>query len=129
MSVDGILGGGVIQRALPPGWRHRPRLTVRTDAGALLGESQSFAREDGLFVIAAREDHDGEEVPHVSCSFPDRLPSWADLKAVKALFLGDCFAVQMLPPEREYVNLHEYVLHLWARSDGSDPTKAREAQP
>lgn len=51
---------------------------------------------------------------HVSVSIADRCPSWEDMCRVKAMFWGDDEAVvQFHPPKSEYVNNHEFCLHLW----------------
>jgi hypothetical protein len=52
---------------------------------------------------------------HVSCSLPDRLPTWEEMKEVKNKFIGpDKVAVQVFPRESDFVNLHPYCLHLWS---------------
>ena len=56
---------------------------------------------------------DGRLWIHVSLSQRHRLPSYADLCRVKALFIGDRQALQVLPRREKHVNLAE-VLHVWA---------------
>jgi len=75
---------------------------------------------DNLAVIASgATEKDGRRWLHVSLSRPSRLPSWEDLREVKDTFIGkDRKAVQVLPPEAEYVNRHPHVLHLWSCFDG-----------
>lgn len=98
---------------LPAGWSV---VENRFDGSKYLNARSRMA------VIASVEEHDGQRWLHVSCSFPDRLPSWDDLKMVKETFIGrEALALQVLPPETEYVNLHPYCLHLWARIDGVRP--------
>lgn len=81
-----------------------------------------FDRNKALLVICSgRVEEDGKRWIHVSCSRRGRLPSWDDLKKVKHVFLGrEAKAIQILPPEDQYVNFHPYVLHLWTCLDG-DP--------
>jgi hypothetical protein len=69
----------------------------------------------GLSVITSgKTERDGKRWWHVSCAYPDRLPRWSDLREVKDLFIGkEKKAVQVLPAESEYVNIHPYCLHLW----------------
>lgn len=57
---------------------------------------------------------DGEGWEHVSVSRTKRVPSWAEMCEVKALFWDpeDC-VVQFHPPASEYVNAHPNCLHLW----------------
>lgn len=51
---------------------------------------------------------------HVSFSHPCHLPSWREIKLVRALFFPkDEDALQVLPRESLYVNDHPYCLHLW----------------
>ena len=57
---------------------------------------------------------DGEGWEHVSVSLENRNPNWREMCLIKNMFWGkeDC-VVQYHPPESEYVNNHEYCLHLW----------------
>ena len=91
--------------ALPDGWR----LTETLLDGAF------YKHADGLLVCAsAMKFDDGKFWLHVSCSRRDRLPSWADLRRVKDIWIGrDKTALQVLPPASDYVNLYPNVLHLW----------------
>lgn len=51
---------------------------------------------------------------HVSMSYPDRDPSWDEIKAVRAAFFpGDMDAGMMLPREADYINVHSHCFHLW----------------
>ena len=72
-----------------------------------------------LFVLcSARTENDGKRWMHVSCSRRNRLPSWEELRLVKDTFIGrERKAIQVLPPDSEYVNIHGYVLHLWCCLD------------
>ena len=57
---------------------------------------------------------DGQEWDHVSVSRPDRTPTWAEMCAIKALFWGDeDVVVQYHSPRSEWVNNHQYCLHMW----------------
>lgn len=56
---------------------------------------------------------------HVSVSRSDRLPNWDELSLVKKVFIGeDRAAVHVLPKASDYVNLHEFCLHLWSPEHG-----------
>lgn len=83
-------------------------------------EAGSVFRLGPLNVIASLDVLRGNSPPstvwlHVSVSRSDRLPSWTDLGFVKQCFIGDDReAVQVLPKESDYVNLHKYCLHLWS---------------
>lgn len=69
-------------------------------------------------ICSATVEEDGRRWMHVSCSKPRCLPTWEDIRLVKDTFIGrERRAIQVLPPESEYVNLHPYVLHLWSCLD------------
>ena len=69
----------------------------------------------------------GQPWEHVSVSLPDRTPTWAEMCWVKNLFWGDdeC-VVQFHPPKSEYVNRHEYCLHMWRPVSGEFPMPPRQ---
>ena len=51
---------------------------------------------------------------HLSVSFEDETPSWDFMQCMKELFWKDdevCF--QLHPSKDEYINNHEYCLHIW----------------
>jgi len=51
---------------------------------------------------------------HVSVSCRDRVPRYAEMKAVKRLcFKVDEWAMELHAPPRKHINNHENVLHLW----------------
>ena len=63
-----------------------------------------------LAVIAS----DGFGWEHVSVSRGDRCPTWGEMVQIKLMFWydEDC-VVQYHPPIREYVNNHQFCLHIW----------------
>jgi hypothetical protein len=66
--------------------------------------------------ILASDGLGGEHEPweHVSVSLPDRCPTWKEMSLVKSLFWADTDCViQFHPPRSEYVNNHDFCLHLW----------------
>ena len=77
---------------------------------------------NGVFFIRVRPGYiplqviasDGEGWEHVSVSRPDRMPTWAEMCRIKAIFwdADDC-VIQYHPPESDYVNHHSRCLHLW----------------
>lgn len=70
----------------------------------------------GLRVIesAEPETFDGRQWYHVSCSHQGHLPNYNELKQMKRCFVGDeRTALQIFPPQSQFVNHHPYVLHLW----------------
>lgn len=51
---------------------------------------------------------------HVSVSLPKRTPNWREMCFVKDLFWSeDECVVQYHPPRSDYVNVHQFCLHLW----------------
>lgn len=96
-------------RVLPAGWA----LTEDFE------NAKVYRSASGLAVISEvafypPDNRGAQPWLHVSTSRAERLPSWEDLREVKDLFCGrDRLALQVLPPEAEYVNAHPYVLHLW----------------
>lgn len=74
--------------------------------GYFLVPFESYA----LAVIAS----DGMDWDHVSVSLTNRTPNWKEMCFIKDLFFGndDC-VIQYHPPEKEYVNNHNFCLHLW----------------
>jgi len=97
---------------LPAGWS----VVTHGADGAM------YVRRDGLKVItSAAVEEDGKRWLHVSCSRAARLPSWPDLREVKDIFVGlERTALQVLPKQSRYINLHPFVLHLWCCLD-ADP--------
>ncbi len=56
----------------------------------------------------------GGDWDHVSVSNPQRCPTWEEMCFVKRVFFRDDETViQYHPPEAEYVNRHNFCLHLW----------------
>ena len=56
----------------------------------------------------------GEGWDHVSVSRSDMCPSWEQMCFVKDFFFhsSEC-VIQYHPPEKSYVNNHQFCLHLW----------------
>ena len=56
----------------------------------------------------------GIEWEHVSVSLPNRCPNWLEMCHIKDLFWDKNEAVMQLHPAKsEYVNIHQFCLHLW----------------
>lgn len=91
-----------------PGWTLRMR--------ALDGASYA---KGGLLVICSGLILEGKRWVHASCSRYDRVPTYEDVKEVKASFIGmDRKAIMVFPEKRFYVNIHPYCLHLFSCLDG-----------
>ena len=97
------------RRIMPPPWR----VVQLEDRGG------AYSNGTVNVIVSVAKEQDGRHWLHVSASGPRRIPTWNELKAVKALFVGkDRVALQILPAERDYVNICPFVLHLWACLDG-----------
>jgi hypothetical protein len=69
---------------------------------------------DGMGVCASEDESPHGNLLHVSLSYPDHLPTWEEIKAVKGLFFGDGVdAMMMLPRKELYVSHHPYAMHIW----------------
>ncbi len=103
-----------VMARVPPSWnllRHLP-------AGAAFGRA-------GIQVLFTVQRYgDGKIWLHCSCCGRRGenswfLPDWEQFKRVKNDFIGpDRWAYQVLPSQKDYVNQHAYVLHLYALLDG-----------
>ncbi len=59
---------------------------------------------------------------HVSVSTEYRCPRWNEMCRIKDLFFNENETVMQLhPPKEEYINNHEYCLHLWRPSNEKIP--------
>ncbi len=99
----------------PSGWREHSTLGLPIPKGARVFDAGR------LRVIVSLDDCGAEGVwLHTSVSVLGRVfarvPSWEDLARVKQIVHGDRYAIQILPPRAQYVNVAE-VLHLWERID------------
>jgi hypothetical protein len=81
---------------------------------------RAYRGKGGLQVIESQAlyptppDNEIQEWYHVSISHPSRLPTYDEMKMLKALFIGDAYtALQILPPKDRHVNIQETCLHLW----------------
>lgn len=50
---------------------------------------------------------------HASISRSDADPTWATIKALKAVVFGDKDVMMVLPKAELYCNIHEHCFHLW----------------
>lgn len=55
-----------------------------------------------------------KEWEHVSVSLKSRCPNWREMCFIKDLFWSedDC-VMQLHPPKSDYVNNHQFCLHMW----------------
>lgn len=82
-------------------------------------------RSQGLRVmLSISRELDNHDWIHLSISRLNRLPTYEDLRDLKALFIGDDkYAYQVFPTKKDYFSspsqlIDRQVLHLWARVDG-----------
>lgn len=111
--VDGDVVRGVLA-TIPPTWN----MIQRLPAGG------AFRRNTLQVLFTVQKYFDGNIWLHVSvCGRTSRdgyyLPDWGELKRVKHDFIGDRYAYQVFPEEKDYVNTCAYVLHLFSRLDGT----------
>lgn len=72
----------------------------------------------GAMVIASW----GAAWDHVSVSYPDRCPTWAEMERVKrAFFRSEETAMQLHVPPADHINVHPFCLHLWRPHDAEIP--------
>ena len=77
---------------------------------------------------------DGYGWEHVSISIqpktgskPIRCPSWEEMCAIKDMFWdAEDVVVQFHPRKSDYVNLHNYCLHLWRKTDQDFETPPKQ---
>lgn len=87
--------------------QHRP---YESPSGMLYGLFEAPFKSSTLRFMSSGMS----EWEHVSVSLANRCPNWQEMCFVKALFWDDDETViQFHPPKSEYVNNHNYCLHLW----------------
>ena len=60
---------------------------------------------------------------HVSVSLENRCPNWIEMCFIKDLFFEhEDVCLQFHPKKSEYVNNHQYCLHIWKYNYGEIPT-------
>lgn len=104
-----------LNRYMPFGmrtWLQGPRVVHQ-----LGGVGFRWDHPDGLLVLVGlQHDATGERWLHVSYSHPQGVPSHRVSAGIReSFFRPGSVVVQIWPPEGEYVNDHENVLHLWER--------------
>jgi hypothetical protein len=66
--------------------------------------------------------HDSIPWEHVSVSTPRRCPNWTEMCFVKELFWAeDEVVMQLHPAKSNYVNVHNFCLHLWKPTNAEIP--------
>lgn len=97
-----------------------PRVTLAKNkpygnrSNFLCGSIYSPYSKRCLTFIASIDQGKVGKVDHVSVSYPNRMPTWDEMCFVKEIFFKDSEeAYQVHPKKSEYVNTHEYCLHIW----------------
>lgn len=114
-------------------YRVRQGPTASQDADGNNGQF-FLPREKGSFDLLCQVS-DGAGWDHVSVSVPEaslreagqprRLPTWDEMMRAKRLFWADDEeAVQIAPPEKDYVNQHPWCLHWWRSQEAPQPLPA-----
>ncbi|NMP21874.1 DUF7694 domain-containing protein [Sulfobacillus harzensis] len=86
------------------------RPEVEVQARKLLGVSVRVYVMGECTIFVTTDEPDGW---HLSISHPTRYPTWDEVAQARyALGPADQNVVMHLPPEREYVNLHDFCFHL-----------------
>jgi len=107
-----------VPQVLPPFMR---------DGGNFGPEGKNYSGSDvrGKFTVIitwSEYDPGARKWVHLSIARPDRMPDWQLLRDMKNLFFGrERQAIQVLPSESVYVNIHPYCLHLWTPADDEWP--------
>jgi hypothetical protein len=72
-------------------------------------------RNGAMRVIVCREPRNPARLQwHMSISRPDRYPSWDEIRDARyELMPRDITVAMILPPPKDYVNLHNNCFHLW----------------
>ena len=88
--------------------------------------SSSLNGNNGQFMVRSLklkyplfcQSSDGAGWEHVSVSLNTRTPTWEEMCFIKSIFWDeeDC-VMQLHPPKSEYINNHNYCLHLWRPID------------
>ena len=96
-------------------WQPPGRAAYHTKEGDQFGFFLFRAGNRLLKVMVDNGDESGWE--HASISIhpnSDKLPTWTEMCEVKRMFWEDSeCVVQYHPPQENYVNFHNGVLHLW----------------
>lgn len=76
--------------------------------------AQAWTSKDGMRVLVSLDATTHGDLLHLSVSRARTLPSWKDVSLLKDAFFGENRdAMMMLPTKEDFVNLHEYTLHIW----------------
>jgi hypothetical protein len=103
----------------PEQFRHKKGdfKTTQADGNNGVFIIHSLKLKNQLTVICS----DGMGWEHVSISLNTRSPTWEEMTFVKNKFWDkEDLVVQFHPVESDYINNHEFCLHLWRRTGTND---------
>jgi len=112
LAADGSLPWALaaLPQPAPPGWR---RVELGPDGAAYLtGKATGLSA-----ILSGATESDGKRWLHLSVAHRSRTPSWEEFRDAKLAFLGDRYALSVLPPRAAYVNLNPRCLHCFALAD------------
>lgn len=73
-------------------------------------------KKNKFLSVIASENPDGWN--HVSVSLKTRTPTWEEMSYIKNIFFDDeSCCLQFHPKKSQYVNLHDFCLHIWEPPD------------
>lgn len=85
------------------------------------GNGVFLVRIKGKRYLIIASNGGGWDHVSISANKENYMPTWDVLCAVKQLFFEDEEeVVQFFPRKSEYVNIHEYCLHLWRKNTGGE---------
>jgi len=98
------------------GWKEKPLLGIDPITSVLRTSASSTWTKGHLFVVFSPLEQQPDGLwKHASISHPRRYPFWDEILDVRYSFFGDEDEVfQILPPKREYLNIHKNCFHLWS---------------
>lgn len=105
---------------------HLDKYRQKYPTGGPIGDEKNgafkvFVNGKAFYTIASSAG--GWEHVSVSLKNQKRTPTWEEMCAIKDMFFeAEEEVVQYHPKKSEYVNIHEYTLHLWRPIIGSVTT-------
>lgn len=105
-------------------WRRIKSPVAEATIGNHIKVFQAEVSDGHLTVMTGREPEfhlsisHRVDVPGKGLTRPGRYPTWDEIRDARYLFCPkDVTMAMVLPPESEYVNVHETTFHLWEIPD------------
>jgi hypothetical protein len=82
---------------------------------SLLSHAGLWNSHAGMRVACTLDDTHHGKLLHVSVSYKDRDPTWAELCMIRDVFFptDDVDCAMIMPRHSDYVNLHKHCFHIW----------------